>query len=101
LVRTRIQDGHGLVHAFTGLAALAVEERDVARAALLLGVVDAVCERSDHELEPFDAEFYERTAAAARDELGNDAFEGRREEGRNLPLEEAAAVALEEVEPAG
>ena len=94
-VRTRIQDGHGLVSAFTGLAALAVEERDFARAALLLGAADAVCDRSDAELEPFSAELYERAAAAARDELGNVSFARRREEGRALTLEEAAAAAVE------
>jgi predicted ATPase/DNA-binding SARP family transcriptional activator len=94
-VRTHIQDGHGLVSVFTELAALAVEERESARAARLLGAVDAMRDRSDAELEPIVAEFYERAAAAVRSELGEDSFARLRAEGRALTLEEAAAAALE------
>ena len=95
-VRIRIQDGHGLVSAFTDLAALALEERDFARAALLFGAVDAACARSDAELEPFTAELSERAAVAARGELGDDSFARLREEGRKLGVEEAAALARAE-----
>ena len=58
-------------------------------------------ERTDAELEPLEVELYERTATAAGHGLGHDDFASVREEGRNLELEEAAAFALEGVEPAG
>ena len=53
------------------------------------------------ELEPIDADLYDRTAAAARSVLGDESFAAAHEEGRSLGLEEAAAVALGEVEPGG
>jgi hypothetical protein len=60
-----------------------------------------VRERTDAELEPVDAELYERSTTAARRELGDEAFARAREEGRNLRLDEAAEIALEEAAPAG
>ena len=94
-VRRRIEDALGLASSFTSLAALVAEEGEFGRAARLLGAVDAARERTDAELEPFDAELYERTVATVGNELGADTFARLREEGRALPLEEAAAVALE------
>jgi hypothetical protein len=100
-LREEIREALGLASAFTCLAALAAEEGAFARAVRLLGAADAVCERTDAELEPLDAELYERTTTAARSGLGDEAFTRAREEGRNLGLDEAAEVALEAAEPAG
>jgi predicted ATPase/DNA-binding SARP family transcriptional activator len=100
-VRREIQDALGLASSFTCLAALAAEEGSLARAARLLGAADAVRERTDAELEPLDSRLYERTADAARGELGDEAFARAHEEGRRLGLEQAADIALEEPEPAG
>lgn len=100
-VRRGTRDALGLASAFTGVAALAAKEGAFARAARLLGAADAVRERTDAELEPVDAELYERSTTAARRKLGDEAFARAHEEGRNLGLEEAAAVALEEAAPAG
>jgi hypothetical protein len=96
--RFQIEDAHGLASAFTSLAAVAVEDRAFARAARLLGAADAVCDRTDAELEPLDADLYERTEAAARSNLAEDDFARAREEGRGLGVEEAAALALAEGE---
>jgi hypothetical protein len=98
LLWLQTEDAHGLASVFTSLAALAVEEHAYERAARVLGATDAVCERTDAHLEPLDADLYERTAAAARSKLAVDAFERAREEGRNLGLDEAADVALEQSE---
>ena len=100
-VRRGIRDALGLASSFTGLAALAAEERAFPRSARLLGAADAVLRQTDAELEPQDTELYERTAASARRELGDEAFARWREESRNLGLDEAAEVALGEAEPAG
>jgi predicted ATPase/DNA-binding SARP family transcriptional activator len=100
-VRKELQDALGIASGFTGLAAVAAEEGAFARAARLLGAADAVGERTDAKLEPVDVEIYERAAAAARSGLTEEAFAKAREEGRNLGLDEAAAFALEDVEPAG
>jgi predicted ATPase/DNA-binding SARP family transcriptional activator len=100
-VRREIRDALGMASVFTGVAALAAEERGFARAARLLGAVDAVREQTDAELEPIDTRLYERTAAGARAELGEEAFAREREEGRNLGLDEAAELALEGTEPRG
>jgi predicted ATPase/DNA-binding SARP family transcriptional activator len=100
-VRAEIHDALGVASSITGLAAVAVEDGAFARAARLLGAVDAILARTDAELEPIDAELYERTATAARRELGEDAFAREREAGRNLALDEATELALEALKPAG
>jgi hypothetical protein len=94
-VRTEIRDALGLASAFTGLAAVAIEDGAFKRAARLLGAVDAVRERTDAELEPLDAELYEQTTAAALAELGEETFARERASGRTLGAEEAADVALQ------
>jgi non-specific serine/threonine protein kinase len=94
-VRSEIRDVHGLVAAFTGVAALAAEDGEFSRAAPLLGAADALRERTDAELEPFMGALYERTAAAARERLSGEGFASAHEEGRKLPLEDAVAFALD------
>ncbi len=94
-VRRKIQDAFGLASVFTSLAALAAEEGAFARAAHLLGAVDAMIERTDAELEPIDEQLYERSAAAAGASLGPERFASARDEGRGLSLDEAAAFALD------
>ncbi len=94
-VRTEIGDALGLASACTGLAAVAVEDGAHARAARLLGVVDAVRERTDAELEPLDAELYERATGAALAELGDETFAREHASGRTLSPEEAADIALQ------
>jgi tetratricopeptide (TPR) repeat protein len=98
-VRAEIRDALGLASAFTALAAVAAEDGAFTRAARLLGAVDAVRDRTDAELEPIDAELYERTEAAARRELGDEAFARERAAGRSFRAEEAAELALAETDP--
>jgi tetratricopeptide (TPR) repeat protein len=100
-IKRSLQEALGLASAFIGFAAIAVEEGAFARAARLLGAADALFERTDADPEPFDAKLYERTAAAACGGLGDEQFAKECDEGRSLALDEAAAFALEEVEPAG
>lgn len=100
-VRRELRDALGLASAFAGVAALAAEEGTFARAARLLGAADTVRGQTDAELEPFTAQLYRRTAALSCAELGEEAFEREREQGRGLSLEQAAEVALEPAEPPG
>lgn len=95
-MRTEIRDALGLASAFTNLAAVAAADGTFVRAARFLGVVDAARDRTDAELEPLDAELYERTRAEALAELGDEAFAREREDGRTLDPDEAAALALEQ-----
>ena len=100
-IKRRLEDALGTASVFIGLAAIAMEEGELVRAGRLLGSADALFERTDAELEPFDADLYRRTAVAARSGLTDEAFAHAYEAGRSLGLDEAAAVALAELEPAG
>jgi predicted ATPase/DNA-binding SARP family transcriptional activator len=90
----------GLPATFTRLAALAASEGDFERAAWLLGAADALCERTDVELglePPLETELHEQTESEARRNLTDEEFSRAREEGRKLPVEEAAAAVLDGV----
>jgi hypothetical protein len=60
----------------------------------LLGAVEALLESMAGVLGSEDQVAYERAVVAAREMLGEEAFERAWEEGRGLSLEEAVALAL-------
>jgi predicted ATPase/DNA-binding SARP family transcriptional activator len=97
----RFRDLPKLPAKFTYLAALAARQGAFERAASLLGSVDALCERTDVDLglEPLEMELRQQTEAEARRNLTDEGFSRAREEGRKLPVEEAAAAALDAVAP--
>jgi tetratricopeptide (TPR) repeat protein len=81
-----------------GLAAVATARGEAAVAARLLGAADAVREASGAVPEPFEAAMRDRTRAAAREALGDDAFERALAEGRAMTLEAAVEYALASVD---
>jgi hypothetical protein len=77
---------------------VATARGEAAVAARLLGAADAVREASGAVPEPFEAAMRDRTRAAAREALGDDAFERALAEGRAMTLEAAVEYALASVD---
>jgi tetratricopeptide (TPR) repeat protein len=77
-----------------GHAAVASARGDAVRAARLLGAVGALCEETHLTLELQEADTDAHTRAAARAELGDDAFAAAWEEGTAMGLDEAIEYAL-------
>jgi tetratricopeptide (TPR) repeat protein len=76
------------------LAALAGRQGQYERAVQLLGAAEALAAPTGHTLPIAVAEEYERTVAAARAALSEEAFSAAWEAGRALTLEQAVAYAL-------
>src|SRR5205807_7594691 len=85
-----------IVKAMEGLAAVAVAQAQPERAACLFGVADALREVIGAPLPPADRAEHDRSVAAVRTSLGDQACAAAWAEGRALPLEEAIHLALEE-----
>jgi predicted ATPase len=79
------------------LAEISVTNGDLSRAARLAGAAEALLETIEVIAYPHatDRSFYERTLAAARENLGPEAWAEAREEGRAMTAEEAIEYALE------
>jgi hypothetical protein len=77
---------------FAGLAAL---QGQVERAARLFGATEAALSAVHGTFDAVDRMDYERHVAAARDQLGEEAFAAAWAEGRAMTLEQAVAYALE------
>ena len=86
-----IDDRWYVGHALATLARIAERQRQPRRAARLIGVVDAVCDRIHAPLLqiPAQATRYEFTIDAVRAQLGDEAFAAARAAGRAMPLTEA------------
>jgi predicted ATPase/DNA-binding XRE family transcriptional regulator len=82
-----------VAEAFAGLAAVAVATSQAARAATLLGAVDALLETSDRVMVPNHA-LHHRAIAATRAALGETTFAQAWDAGRVLPLQRAVAEAF-------
>ena len=89
-----MKDGIGLSYCFAGLAGTAYAKENFGRAALLLGVVDALVERTKHQLDPADREDAELTSAQTRSQLGATVFTEALTEGHALTLEQAVKYVL-------
>jgi predicted ATPase/DNA-binding SARP family transcriptional activator len=83
----------GIASCFDGLAATAWDQRDARLAALLWGAGDAVRTRSGTQKAPAEQADYQRTIAAVRSALGEEAFASAWEEGHAMTLEYAVAFA--------
>jgi tetratricopeptide (TPR) repeat protein len=84
-----------------GLAAVSTETGDLERAAGILGQAERLVEEIHLQLEKFVewAEVArERTEQELQSRLGESRFEACRTEGRSMPLEEAVALALADVD---
>jgi hypothetical protein len=85
----------GLMRYLPAFAALAVARGQPERAARLLGASQALLEARGVRLEPVDAAEFKRTEAVSRAQLDAATVDSLWAEGRVLPLEQAAAYALE------
>jgi predicted ATPase/DNA-binding XRE family transcriptional regulator len=77
------------------LAAVACAEEQPERAARLFGAAKRLRDALGTPLPPVDRAAYERSVAAARVQLGTDAFAAAWAEGQALPLEQAVDYALQ------
>jgi predicted ATPase len=78
-----------------GLAAVAVAQEQFERAARLLGTAEGLREATGAALPPAERAGHDRSVAAVRTALGEDAFAAAWAEGRAMPLEQAVQYALE------
>ncbi len=71
-------------------------EDGVERGARLLGAAEAILASVGAVLDPLNQKVCERDIAAARDQLGDEAFALAREQGQAMTLEQAVAYALDQ-----
>lgn len=83
-------------YCFEGLAAVLAFIGQADSAARLLGAAEALRESLGVDLAPAERETHEETAAAVRQALGEEQFSAAWRLGRELPLAEAIAYALQE-----
>jgi predicted ATPase/transcriptional regulator with XRE-family HTH domain len=93
-INREIDDLRGIAGCLAALAGLAIARVEPASAAQLSGAMEAMLERAGASaLHPRDRFFHERTLAAQRDALGDEAAAALRAEGRAMDLEAAVALA--------
>ena len=85
----------GLLYVFFGFSLLAAAQRQVERAACLLGAHDTLRERLASLLFPAEQPEYDRQIAALRAALGQETFDAAYESGRALDWSQAIALAKE------
>ncbi|MFL5734056.1 MAG: hypothetical protein ACJ78Q_12755, partial [Chloroflexia bacterium] len=78
-----------------GVGAGATAQGNAERGARLLCAAGALTEATGSVLDSIDRIPYEQGMASTRAQLGDEAFERLRSEGRALPLDQAIAHALE------
>jgi tetratricopeptide (TPR) repeat protein len=86
----------GIVVGLEGLAAVAVAQGEPEHAARLFGSAEGLREAIGAGMPPAERAEHDRSVAAARTALGQEAFAAAWAEGRAMPLDEAVALALEE-----
>jgi predicted ATPase/DNA-binding CsgD family transcriptional regulator len=92
---------YGTVWGLAGFARLAQAEGQPQRAARLLGALEALHERTGTRPQPRERAWVERTRREARAQLDAAIFNAAWETGRQMPLDEAIAFALQKTaEPA-
>jgi non-specific serine/threonine protein kinase len=79
---------YGIALDLPALAEATRQEDDVAGAARWIGACDALLEKIDAKLEALERDTYDRASAAARQAIGDEAFEAARDEGRKLSWED-------------
>ncbi len=87
----------GIGACLAGLARVANSHGQALRAARLLGAVEAICGAIGGIFVPIYAAEYDRTEAATRAALDEQAFAAAWGEGRAMTLEQVIAYALEDV----
>jgi non-specific serine/threonine protein kinase len=77
-----------------GFAVVAGAQGEQERAARLFGAAEALREAINYPLSPADRPLYDRSVAAVRARLGEEAFREAWEEGRRMTMEEAVQLAV-------
>jgi tetratricopeptide (TPR) repeat protein len=90
----RMSLNHTILPCLEGLARVALAQGNMERAARLFGAAAALREDMGWPLPPAKRAEHDRTVAAARGTLGEDAFEAAWVRGNTLPLEEAITGTL-------
>ncbi len=90
-----VVERQGLTETFETLAAVAGRRGDPRTGALLLGAATAVRDAAGAMLQPDEVAWVEETVTALRDALGEPDFAAATTAGRELPLDDAVALALE------
>jgi predicted ATPase/class 3 adenylate cyclase len=88
-----------IAYALEGLAGAAMLKGQPERAGRLLGAAEALRKVINAHMDATDLPLYERTVAAARAALGEEAWAAARAAGAALPLEQAVRLGLEEASP--
>jgi hypothetical protein len=87
-LRRELGDKHGLAECLEGLAGVAVAQRQLERAARLLGAAETLRETTGAPLSPGERVRYDRDVSAVRAGLGEVAFAAARATGKAMPLEQ-------------
>jgi tetratricopeptide (TPR) repeat protein len=85
-----------IAYGLEGLAGVAVLEGQAERAGRLIGAAEALREAIHARIDATDLPQFERTVAATRSTLGEEAFAAVRATGAALPLEQAVQLARED-----
>ena len=80
-----------LVDCLIGLAAIAISGGRVARAALLVGKIEALCQEDIHAISAIDQNNHDRTVEAIRNQLGDTAFNVARAAGHSMSVDDILA----------
>jgi len=86
-INHKVANLYGISHDLPALAEATRQEGDPSGAARWIGACDALLEKIDAKLEGLEQDTYDRASAAAREALGDEAFEAVRAEGRQLSWE--------------
>jgi tetratricopeptide (TPR) repeat protein len=87
-----------IAYTLVGLAAVSTETEDLERAARILSQAESLGEEIHLQLEKYAEVTRERTEQELQSRLGDSRFASCRTEGRSMPLEEAVALALADVD---
>jgi hypothetical protein len=90
-----VVERQGLTETFETLAAVAGRRGDPRTGALLLGAATAIRDGAGAMLQPDEEQWVTETTAALRAALGEPDFVAATTAGRELPLDDAVALALE------
>ena len=95
VVNVEIGDVKAVAACLAAFAALALAQKELARAAQLFGASEAVSESIYTEMTPYDHDQYTRNVAALHTQSPAADFDAAWEAGRKLTLEEAVKLAME------
>ena len=84
-----LENLYGIAHFLPMLAAAFRLEGDRITAARLVGAVSALLDQTEVGLEPMQSQIFQQLISQLRDEMGEDAFNASRREGRTLGWREA------------